>query len=83
MLTEKRFPDLMKKAEITPDFKKLDNNSKDNYHPISTLSNFPKIFEIALFVQLNNYMENKFSKYHTGFQKIHNTQHSLLRLAKS
>ena len=39
-LEESKFPNLMKIAEITPVFKKLDNTSKDNCRPISTLSNF-------------------------------------------
>ena len=32
-LKENRFPNLMKVAEISPVFKKLDNTSKDNYRP--------------------------------------------------
>ena len=73
----------MKIAEITPVFKKLDNTSKDNYRPISTLSNFTKLFESLIFTQLNRYMQNKFSKYLTGFRKKHNTQSSLLRMIES
>ena len=44
------------------------------------LSNFAKIFENIIYLQLNDYMENKFSKYITGFRKNHNTQISLLRM---
>ena len=47
----------MKIADISPVFKKLDNISKDNYQPISGLSNFIKRFEKILFSQLNDYME--------------------------
>ena len=43
-LEESKFPNLMKIAEITPIFKRFDNTSKDNYGPISTLSNFTKLF---------------------------------------
>ena len=82
-LKENRFPNLMKVAEISPVFKKLDNTSKDNYRPISTLSNFAKLFESIIYSQLNDYMENKFSKYLTGFRKNHNTQNSLLRTIES
>ena len=77
-LKENKFPNLMKIAEINPVFKKLDNTSKDNYRPISTLSNFTKLFESILFTQLNRYMQNKFRKNLTGFRKNHNTQNSLL-----
>ena len=76
-------PNLMKVAEITPVFKKLDNTSKDNYRPINTLSNFAKLFENIIYSQLNDYMENKFSKYLTGFRKNHNTLNSLLRMIES
>ena len=60
-LKENKFPNLMKIAEINPVFKKTDNTSKDNYRPISTLSNFTKLFESILFTQLNRYMQNNFS----------------------
>ena len=73
----------MKIAEISPVFKKLDNTSKDNYRPISTLSNFTKLFESILFTQLNRCMQIKFSKYLTGFRKNRNTQNSLLRTIES
>ena len=49
-LQQNKFSDPMKKAKFNPIFKKLDNTSKDNYRPISTLSNFTKIFESILFV---------------------------------
>ena len=38
----------MEIVEISPVFRKLDNTSKDNYRPISTLLNFTKIFESML-----------------------------------
>ena len=72
-LKENRFPNLMKVAEISPVFKKLDNTSKENYRPISTLSNFAKLSESIIYPQLNDCMENKFPKYLTGFRKSRNT----------
>ena len=81
-LKENRFPNLMKVAEISPVFKKLDNTSKDNYRPISTLSNFAKLFESIIYSQLDDYIENKLSKYLTGFHLNHKTQNSLLRTIK-
>ena len=63
----------MKVTEVSPVFKKLENISKDNYRPISTLRNFAELLESIIYLQLNDYMENKFSKYLTGFRKNHNT----------
>ena len=83
-LKENKFPNLIKIAEISPVFKKLDNNtSKDNYRPTSTLSNFTKLFESILFTHLNRYMQNNFSKYLKSFRKNHNAQNSLLRMIES
>ena len=48
-LKEDRFPNLMKVAEISPVFQKLDNTSKENYRSISMLSNFAKLFESIIF----------------------------------
>ena len=63
----------MKVAQISLVFKKLDNTSEDNYQPLSALSNFAKLFESIIYSQLNDYMENKFTKYLIGFRKNHNT----------
>ena len=82
-LKENKFPNLMKIAEINPVSEKLDNTSKDNNRPISTLSNFTKHFESILFTQLNGYMQNKFSKFLAGFRKNHSTQNSPLRMIES
>ena len=76
-LKGKKFPNLMKV------FKKLDNTSKDNYRPISTLPNFTKLFESIIFTQLNRYMQIKFSKYLKDFWKNHNMHNSLLRVIES
>ena len=82
-LKENRFPNSMKVAKISPLSKKLDNTSKDNHRLISTLSNIAKLFENTTYLQLNHYMENKFSKYLTGYRKNHNTQNSFLRMTES
>ena len=47
------------------------------------LSNFAKLFQNIIYSQPNDYMENIFSKYLTGFRKDHNTQNSLLRMIES
>ena len=77
------FPDSLKYADVTPVFKKGDNTAKENYRPISTLSNFSKVFERLLHNQISNFMELNFSKFLTGFRKKHNTQHALLMMIET
>ena len=69
------FPEILKKYEVTPVFKKADPTSKTVYRPVSTLSNFSKLFKKFIYLQLNNYMHNKFSFYLTGFRKNHGTHY--------
>ena len=72
-----KFPDILKKAEVTPVYKKDDMNDKTNYCPLSTLLNLSKVFEKQY---TYSYMSDKFSRYLTGFRKSHNTQHALLNM---
>ena len=79
-----KFPDILKKAKLTPVYIKGDMNDKQNYRPMmSTLSNLSKVFEKLIYCQINTYMSNKFSKYLTGFCKNHNTQHALLNMIEN
>ena len=66
-------PEIIKQSEVTLVFKKGDTTSKTNYRPVSTLSNFSKIFERLIYLQLNNYMQNKLSVYLAEFWKNHDT----------
>ena len=50
---------------------------------LSTLSIFSKIIEKLVYLQLNNYMQNKFLIYLTGFRKNHGTQHTLLKMIET
>ena len=59
-------------------YKKQDPLKKENYRPVSLLPHVSKVFERILYTQINNYMENKLSKYVTGFHKSHGTRHSLI-----
>ena len=58
-------------------------NDKQNYRPVSTLSNLSNIFEKINYSQINSYKSDKFSKYLTGFRKNHNTQHALLNMIEN
>ena len=73
-----KFPDTLKRADVTPIFKKGNDNEKENYRPVSMLSTFSKVFEKLLFEQINDHMQSKFSKHLTGFRKNHSTQNALL-----
>ena len=64
-------------------FSKKETTDKSSYRPISTLSNFSKIFEKLIYNQVNSYMEPKLSKYLAGFRRNHNAQNALLRMIKS
>ena len=57
-----KFPDLLKKAEVMPVYKKDNINNKQNYRSESTLSNLSKVFEKLIFSQINTYMSDKFNK---------------------
>ena len=54
------FPDALKKADVTPVFKKADQLSKENYRPVSILSCLSKVYEKVLAIQLGEYFENIF-----------------------
>ena len=41
------FPDILKKAEVTPVYKKDDMNDKQNYRPVSTLSNLSTTYLLS------------------------------------
>ena len=59
-------------------FKNGNDNEKENYRPVTTLSTFSKAFEKLLFEKINDHMQCKLSKLLTGFQKSHSTQDALL-----
>ena len=73
-----KFPDTLKRADVTPIFKKGNDNEKENYRPVSMLSTFSKVFEKLLFEQIHDHMQSKFLEHLTGFRKNHNTQNALL-----
>ena len=77
------FPDELKKAEVTPIFKKIDCLNKENYRPISLLPYMSKVFERIIYKQLVNFFKDKLSDTLTGFRKNHSTQHSLLIMIES
>ena len=59
-------------------YNKQDPLKKENYPPFSLLPRVSKVFGRILHAQINNYTQNKLSKYVTGFGKSHGAQHSLM-----
>ena len=73
-----KFPEQLKKADITPAHKKDATTKKENYRPVSILPSISKIFERNMSDQICTYMNNHLSKYLCGFRKGYNTQHCLI-----
>ena len=74
------FPSVLKQANITPVFKKGERECKNNYRPVSILSNVSKIFERIIFRQISYYMDSFFSKYQCRFREGYSTQQCLLSM---
>ena len=79
-LFSKVSPNSLKKADITPIFKKDEKFLKNNYRPVSILPNASKIYEHCIYDQINDYFHPLFSKLQCRFQKGFNAQHCLLVL---
>ena len=79
-LFSNKFPKYLKKADITPVFKKDEKFLKIKYRPVSILPAVSKIYERCLYDQINEYFQPLFSKLQCGFRKGHNAQHCLLVL---
>ena len=75
---QSEFPSILKLANITPVFKKGGRNSKENYRPVSILSNISKIFERCMFRQISNFMDSYLPKQQCRFRKGYNPQYCLL-----
>ena len=67
------FPDKLKTADITSAFKG-DKHIKSNYRPVSTLPILSKVYEMRLYKQIENYMENILSNFQCSFRKDFNAQ---------
>ena len=79
-LFSNKFPKYLKKAPITPVFKKDGQFLKTNYRPVSILQTVSKIYERCLYDQINEYFPPLFSKLQCRFCKGHSTKHCLLVL---
>ena len=85
--SESFFPDDLKRAEVIPvfkkDIKKDSKTLKENYRPVSILSNISKIYETCLYNELSSYFEDIFSDYQFGFRKGISAQQCLINLIET
>ena len=79
-ISNSEFPDELKRADVTPIFKKGDSTNVNNYRPISILPTTSKIFERIIQTQIANYMHNHLSPILCGYRKGFNSQHALIAL---
>ena len=77
-LFNSNFPSILKKADITPVYKKKDKSDKENYRPVSILPTLSKVYERCIYDQMYSYFDQILSKYQCGFRKGYNAQHCLL-----
>lgn len=82
-ITQGVFPNCLKKAEVTPVYKKSDKLNKGNYRPVSILPVFSKIFEKVLEKQISLLFGNIFSSHLSAFRKGFSCQDVLLALIES
>ena len=78
----RKFPDQLKKADVSPVFKKGNHNDKTNYPPVSILPSLSKIYQRLIYNQINHMTENALTIFQCGFRKKYSTQHALIAMIK-
>lgn len=81
-ILENEFPNQMKKANISPLYKKKDKLNKDNYRSVNLLPVMSKILERILYDQVYEYMAPLFHKHLSGFRRKHSCQDVLIRMTE-
>ncbi len=81
--TNNRFPKHIKKAEISPTFKKKDNMIKDIYRLISILAAVCKVFETIIAEQHMEYFKSIFNEMLCAYRTKYGTEHVLIKLIDS
>ena len=79
---QRKFPPVLKKARVTPTFKKGDRLDANNYRPISLIPNISKIIEKLIHMRLHSFLEqnNIFYPSQFGFRDKHSTTHVLIEI---
>ena len=74
------FSNDLKRADVTPIFKKSDSTATKNYRPISVLPSVSKVFERLMQKQILTYIEQYLSPFLCGYRKGYSTQAALIAL---
>ena len=69
-------------TNVTPVYKKGNRSDKNNYRPVSILSNLSKSFKRCLCNQISTFFEDILSKYQCRFRKEHSAQDCLVALTE-
>ena len=75
-----KFPDQLKKADVSPVFKKGNHNDKTNYRSVKILTSLSKINDCLIYNQINQMTENALSIFQCSFRKKYSTQHALIAM---
>ena len=81
-LLQNIFPDNMKKANITPLYKKKDKLNKDNYRSVNLLIALSKIIEKVISYQIYEFIKPLLHTYLSGFRKGYGCQDILIRMTE-
>ena len=73
---------MLKRANVSPVFKKKDRLCIENYRPVSILPTISKIFEIVISEQITCYFDHIFDSRLAAFRKGYSCEHVLIRLVE-
>ena len=76
------FPSDLKLANATAVYRKKSKNSRDNYTPVSILSNIYKIYERCIYDQIQLFFDSLLCKYQCRFRRGYIAQHCMITLIK-
>ena len=74
------FPNELKKADVTPIFKKDDPTKTKNYRSVSVLPVVSKVFETIMHSQTSEYINQLLSPYLCSYRQGSSTQKALVSL---
>ena len=85
ILRSSTYPDLWKRANVSPIYKKGNGQEKNNYRPVSLLSVAGKVLERLVFKRMYTYcMENNLLTWrNSGFKKMDSTTNQLVYIVNS